>query len=121
MNILFKYSTLILDKFLARSTLIVNGDSLPKKMPIRTIVVAIESDETWCVGLKCPCGCGYIIELPIIEEAKPRWDISLNSKGKITLHPSVFLKRGCKSHFWIKSGRIIWCKVSIRPSHLLPF
>ncbi|MEG0619333.1 MAG: DUF6527 family protein [Bacilli bacterium] len=27
----------------------------------------------------------------------------------MNLYPSVFLKKGCKSHFWIKNGKIIWC------------
>ena len=85
----FKYLTLFLDKVSSRSVILLEGDSLPPKMPIRSIVVAIEDEEIWCVGLKCPCGCGYTIE--------------------ISLFPSVFLKKGCKSHFWIKNGKILWC------------
>lgn len=69
------------------------GDSLPKLMPLRASVVAAEDDEFWCVGLKCTCGCGYTIELPVIKEAKPRWDIQINSENKISLYPSVFLKK----------------------------
>ena len=105
----FKYLTLFLDIVFSRSVIQLNGDSLPDKMPIRSIVVAIEDDEIWCVGLKCPCGCGYTIELPIIKEAKPRWDININSQNQISLFPSVFLKKGCKSHFWIKNGKITLC------------
>ena len=105
----FKYLTLFLDMVFSRSVIQLNGDSLPDKMPIRSIVVAIEDDEIWCVGLKCPCGCGYTIELPIIKEAKPRWDININSQNQISLFPSVFLKKGCKSHFWIKNGKITLC------------
>ena len=105
----FKYLTLFLVMVFSRSVIQLNGDSLPDKMPIRSIVVAIEDDEIWCVGLKCPCGCGYTIELPIIKEAKPRWDININSQNQISLFPSVFLKKGCKSHFWIKNGKITWC------------
>lgn len=104
-----KYFNLLLDKFFYRSFILIEGDSLPKQMPLRTIVVAAEDDEFWCVGLKCPCGCDYTIELPVIKEAKPRWDIKFNSQNKISLHPSVFLKKGCKSHFWIKNGKVVWC------------
>lgn len=56
-------------------------------------IQAAEDDEFWCVGLKCTCGCGYTIELPVIKEAKPRWDIQINSENKISLYPSVFLKK----------------------------
>lgn len=105
----FKYLTLSLDEVFSRSVMLVEGDSLPPQMPIRSIVVTVEDEEIWCVGLKCPCGCGYTIELPIIKEAKPRWDLNINLQNQISLYPSVFLKKGCKSHFWVKNGKIIWC------------
>lgn len=104
-----KYFNLLLDLFFYRSFILIRGDALPKKMPIRSIVVTVEDNEFWCVGFKCPCGCGYTIELPIIKEAKPRWDLKVNPHNKISLHPSIFLKKGCKSHFWIKEGKVIWC------------
>lgn len=105
----FKYLTLSLDKVFSRSVMLVEGDSLPPQMPIRSIVVTVEDEEIWCVGLKCSCGCGYTIELPIIKEAKPRWDLNINLQNQISLYPSVLLKKGCKSHFWVKNGKIIWC------------
>ena len=105
----FKYLTLFLDKFSSRSVVLIEGDSLPENMPIRSIVVAVEGEEIWCVGLKCPCGCGYTIELPIIKEARPRWDLNINSQNQISLFPSIFPKKGYKSHFWIKNGKITWC------------
>ncbi|MEA1099712.1 DUF6527 family protein [Escherichia coli] len=24
------------------------------------------------------------------------------------MYPSVWLKDGCQSHFWIKKGRVVW-------------
>jgi len=27
-------------------------------MPRRDLVLAREDDEDWCVGMRCPCGCG---------------------------------------------------------------
>ncbi|RYY80283.1 MAG: hypothetical protein EOO69_02505 [Moraxellaceae bacterium] len=88
---------------------VIQGDSLPKKMPYRNLVLAQDDGEDWCIGMKCPCGCGYTIELLVISEAKPRWDIRIDDKGLPTLQPSVFLKGGCKSHFWVRNGRIKWC------------
>ncbi|WP_429111631.1 DUF6527 family protein [Aeromonas dhakensis] len=60
------------------------------------------------MGFRCPCGCGRKIELLIIEEAKPRWDYSVSDDGLPTLHPSVWLNSGCKSHFWLRNGKIYW-------------
>ncbi|UXJ55808.1 DUF6527 family protein [Pseudomonas citronellolis] len=75
---------------------------------MRNIVLLRDGGEDWSVGFRCPCGCGKAIELLLIDEARPRWDCVVDSKGLPSLHPSVWLKTGCKSHFWVKSGRIRW-------------
>lgn len=88
---------------------VIEGDSLPDRLPRRDLVLARDGDEDWCVGLRCPCGCGRTIELLVIQEAKPRWDVSIDVKGFPSLQPSVWLQKGCGSHFWLRRGRISWC------------
>jgi hypothetical protein len=88
---------------------IVDGDSLPKCLPWRDVVLARDGDDDWCVGMRCPCGCGRTIELLVIAEAKPRWDIGVDRKKRPSLSPSVWLQEGCRSHFWLKVGRVRWC------------
>jgi hypothetical protein len=39
-----------------RSMVVVEGDMLPKRLPLWNLVVAREDDEDWSVGLRCPCG-----------------------------------------------------------------
>jgi hypothetical protein len=92
-----------------RGLRIIEGDSLPSQLPWRDLVLARDDGEDWCVGMRCPCGCGHVIELLIIAEVKPRWDVSVDAKGRPTLTPSVWLKKGCRSHFWIRGGRVHWC------------
>ncbi len=92
-----------------RSLKIVAGDTLPEKLPVWNLVMARDGDEDWCVGLRCPCGCGQRLEMMLLEEVKPRWDISVDSRGYVSLHPSVWLRGGCKSHFWVQLGKIVWC------------
>ena len=87
----------------------IEGDSLPKRLPRRDLVLAREDGEDWCVGMRCPCGCGDQIELLLIKEAKPRWDIALTASGQPSLSPSVWRRTGCKSHFWLRRGRVEWC------------
>jgi len=89
---------------------VIEGDSLPAKLPRRSLVLACEDGENWCVGLQCPCGCGEVIELLVVPEAKPRWDIAVDAKGWPSLSPSVWRQKGCCSHFWIRAGRIHWCE-----------
>jgi Family of unknown function (DUF6527) len=98
------------DKFGPRRVLkVVEGDSLPKVLPRRDLVLAREGNEDWCVGMRCPCGCGETIELLLIREAKPRWDLLVDQSGRPSLKPSVWLQHGCRSHFWLRRGRVEWC------------
>lgn len=86
------------------------GDTLPARLPPLKLALAREDDEEWCIGMHCPCGCGQRLELMVLRGVKPRWDFRLNSKGHVTLHPSVWLSTGCRSHFWLRDGKVIWCE-----------
>ena len=88
---------------------IVEGDTLPNKLPSRNLVLASEQGESWAVGFICPCGCGKKVELLLVEEASPNWKLTIDEKKRPSLYPSVWLKSGCCSHFWIKNGKVIWC------------
>jgi hypothetical protein len=88
---------------------IIEGDCLPSRMPRRDVILACDDGEDWCLGMSCPCGCGNVIELLVVAEAKPRWDVVVDSKGRPTIAPSVWLRKGCRSHFWIREGRVHWC------------
>jgi len=53
----------------------------------------------------CPCGCGTKIVTPL---GPCEWSFSLK-RGKPTLDPSVGnWQIPCKSHYWIRNGRIEW-------------
>jgi hypothetical protein len=93
-----------------RALTIIESDSLPERLPRRNIVLAREDGEDWCVGLRCPCGCGERLEMMMLENVTPRWDIVLDGKGRASLRPSVWRRVGCRSHFWVKDGKIIWCE-----------
>lgn len=91
-----------------RRLIVVKGDTLPSKMPFRNLVLARDDGEDWSVGMRCPCGCERAIELLVIHEARPRWDLKVDANGLPSLSPSVWLTTGCKSHFWLKDGKVIW-------------
>lgn len=97
------------ERFLpARKLLIQEGESLPERMPRRDIVLVREGSEDWCVGMRCPCGCGQLVELPLLPEVQPRWTIQVDTRGRPSLHPSVWLRNGCRSHFFVRKGKIEW-------------
>ncbi|WP_369802180.1 DUF6527 family protein [Hyphomonas sp. CY54-11-8] len=74
------------------------------------MVVAREGDELWAAAFMCPCKCGERIELALIPEASPSWRLTSAAPKAPTLHPSVWRKVGCKSHFWVRKGKVQWCK-----------
>lgn len=92
-----------------RSLKIIESDTLPARLPFRNLVLAREDGEDWCVGLRCPCRCGQRLEMMLLKEVKPHWELTLDARGRVTLHPSVWLRTGCQSHFWVREGKIIWC------------
>nr|WP_281040627.1 DUF6527 family protein [Rhizobium leguminosarum] len=89
--------------------MVIDGDTLPTVLPTRDLVLTRDDGDDWSVGMRCPCGCGERIELMVLEEAHTRWDITIDDAGRPTLHPSVWRKSGCRSHFWMRRGRIHWC------------
>jgi hypothetical protein len=90
--------------------LFVEADELPQELPSQTLVVAKEGSELWTAGMVCPCGCGRRIELMLLEGVKPRWDLLVERSGNPSLKPSVWVRDGCRSHFWLRDGQVHWCR-----------
>lgn len=84
------------------------ADDNPIPPPRRDLLLLTEGGEPWSVVMACPCGCGQRIELPLLPQVRPRWSLEISDQGHPTLHPSVWLQQGCKSHFFLQKGRIIW-------------
>ena len=85
------------------------ADELPQELPAFDIAVAREDGTLWTAGMRCPCGCGRRLEVMLLPEVKPRWDLRVDDEGRPTLHPSIWLKDGCKAHFFLRSGIVEWC------------
>lgn len=87
----------------------VESDILPDCIPEHRVVVAREDGELWSAGMMCPCGCGDVVELALFAEAEERWRIRVGARGRVSLAPSVWRNTGCRSHYWVREGRIHWC------------
>lgn len=92
----------------ARTLTVLQGDALPVKLPRRGLILLRDGGEDWSIGLMCPCGCGQRIELPLIKEACPHWKLHVEQDGTPTLAPSVWLQDGCRSHFFVRHGKVAW-------------
>jgi len=92
----------------ARRLVRVQGDEMPEHLPARRLVLLHDGSENWSIGMRCPCGCKETIELMLLKAAKPRWDLTFNAKGQPSLSPSILRRSGCRSHFWVRGGKVEW-------------
>ena len=84
------------------------ASDLPEKLEKRGVYILGEPFDPWALALECPCGCRSIIQLNLLREAKPMWEYSISYNRAITIKPSIWKKAGCRSHFFIRRGKIIW-------------
>jgi hypothetical protein len=84
-------------------------EDIPTKLKKKIIYVITEDDEPWHVAMLCPCGCLETLQMNLIPDERPVWRLEINKKGYATLNPSIWKKKGCKSHFWFREGCIFWC------------
>jgi uncharacterized protein DUF6527 len=85
---------------------LVDGEPLRLR---RNIMYVRESAGGPAFGyLACPCGCGTTLHLRFIGERRPRWSLSIDVEGRVTVHPSVWRGTGCGSHFFVRRGCIEW-------------
>jgi len=73
--------------------------------------------------IACPDGCGEHLTINLDDRSGPasRW---YETNRGITLFPSVWRDSGCKSHFIVWHGAILWCdwydKGNKEPENLTP-
>lgn len=73
------------------------------------VIYAIGDPDAWLAALVCPCGCGHLIQLSLLQADSPRWSLQTDCGGKVSISPSVWRSLGCEAHFFVRDGRIIWC------------
>lgn len=85
------------------------SDDPPDAVAAGTLHLVGERGDYWLAMMKCPCGCGSDIQLAMSANSRPRWAYS-GPLGEPTLAPSVWLESGCKCHFVLRRGKVLWCK-----------
>lgn len=82
--------------------------SMPARLRGRTLYILTEDGRPWVASMECPCGCREILEMNLLQDERPRWRYTVDPMGWPSLHPSVWRKIGCESHFFLRNGRIVW-------------
>jgi hypothetical protein len=84
-------------------------DDFPERLKASRLYLAGETGHFWGAAMICPCGCGETIQLNLLKEARPCWSVQEHEDGSITVLPSVWRQKGCRSHFFVRRSRIEWC------------
>lgn len=58
--------------------------------------------------MKCPDGCGQMLSINLDKRSGKAWRLYVRD-DKLTLYPSVWRDDGCKAHFILWKGYILWC------------
>ena len=64
--------------------------------------------QKWAYFL-CPTGSGEIIQLSLMSNHRPRWQVNVDWFKRPTIDPSVRQLEGSYAHFWLRKGTIDWC------------
>ena len=85
-------------------------DDVPDNLDPDRVYLVGDASLPWSATLLCPCGCGAIIQLSLVEHDTPSWRAKRHFWGSVSLYPSIWRKRGCRSHFFVRRGRIVWSR-----------
>ena len=91
-------------------------EHLPDQLEPRRLYLVGDGPQPWSIGMLCPCGCGATIQLSLVPSDSPSWHATRHFSGSVSLHPSVWRTRDCRSHFHLRRGHIVWS----RPSQNIP-
>lgn len=64
-------------------------EALPDHCNPHTVYIVRNNGYSWQLNLKCPCGCGTLLYINLLEERKPCWRYTINAKKQITILPSL--------------------------------
>lgn len=82
---------------------------LPAQPQPWIVYLGRDADKTvWGGVLLCPCGCRESIHVNFVRGHDAVWTYYVRRDGTITLSPSVWKNRGCRSHFFVREGVLIW-------------
>lgn len=87
---------------------LVYADEVPESVAPHTLVAVGEGAHLWYAVFTCPCGCGELVQLSLLPDERPRWRLIVDGEVP-TLSPSIWRRRGCRSHFFLQDGTVVWC------------
>ncbi len=83
---------------------------LPSNLESNVLYIVYEDGYLEHASMICPCGCNKQLHMNLIPDERPLWKLKNNVNGTVSLHPSVWRRTGCRSHFWLRNSRVTWCQ-----------
>jgi len=84
------------------------------------VLYGVGAGTPWAAALLCPCNCGSLIQLSLLERERPHWSLSVARDGSPTLDPSVWRTKECGAHFFLRNGEVVWAKAAAAPRRRKP-
>ncbi len=88
-------------------------DDVPDKLMANKVYFIANNGCCWQAVFVCPCGCKKNLHLNLNSEYEPYWKYSIEKGGSVTLSPSVHRIVGCKSHFFLRKGKVVWARTEM--------
>lgn len=85
-------------------------EEVPGDPDDKTIYLITHMGHCWQVVMICPCGCKKLLHMNTVKDHHPYWRFEIHANGSLSLHPSIHRQVGCKSHFFVRCGKINWCR-----------
>ena len=93
----------------------------PTRIPDKDLIVVREKGgRTKWAYMRCPSGCGDTLMLSLQRGDYPSWRLTINKNGQPSLFPSIWKKDGCRSHFYLLRGKIVYITTRYRKRSLIP-
>jgi hypothetical protein len=89
---------------------IISDNPNPDNLINDIIYIVVDKNHAKWAYLKCPSGCNEIIMLSLNIKEFPSWCVKQDKFGRASITPSIRKLDGCKSHFLIKKGKLIWAR-----------
>lgn len=89
---------------------LIESSEIPEFLKEETVYLIKEGQQRLHAALLCPCGCRSQINLNLLPDSYPYWKIRKIKKQTLTIYPSIWKLSGCKSHFFIRKGKVVWAR-----------
>ncbi len=86
----------------------------PGSQPLWVYLESRGGLDRW-LHIDCPCGCGDLVSLNLLEGQRPRWWLAWGRDGTLSVTPAVWKGWGCGTCFSIETGEVSWAGGTRRP------